>query len=169
MPRRKPKNDLSVAEFAARLKAERSAVYRELEAVWEEQVKLDDREARLKRERDRLENLLRTIEEHSGDPAPRSPALEHLRAKAKFAARRKLRSDDPLTIAEEVAAVLAKATAPLTAAEVHARLARREPPLKGAETVEDIRVVLSRYAEKHGWERVDAKRPARWRKIGESA
>ena len=147
------------------LRAKLKGVYDELREVWEKQAELEAREERLKRERDKYEQTIRVIEDEYGLQREKLEREARERSLVKSQARKRARkAQGPATAAEAVDALLTASPKPLSASEIHTRLAKPGTRVSGADDIAAVRTVLSRYAKRYGWTRTKGERPARWRK-----
>lgn len=162
-----PESPENAKKVVAELRQKVSALHRDLEMVWAEQLPLEMREEELKREIDKYERSISLLGRHYGiestkRPSTKERARQHDQIRAVVRRSIAKRGERGVTIPQAIEAVLAKASRSLSAEEILAEIRAQKLVVAEQLSVEVVRTNLSRYAENCEWVRSTGERPARW-------
>jgi hypothetical protein len=146
-----------------RLRADLAGVYEGLKALWMDEAALKQEEAKLLARRERLEIAVRECERALDLDEPEAPIADGAEVVRTSIALGLRLGGGPIAPADAIDAILDISRRPLTAVEIHEKLRTLGPDVKGAETIESLRTVLTRNHKKRRWLKVGG-RPAKWRK-----
>lgn len=144
------------------LRTELTLLGPEIDRIWASQLKLQEQEEGIRVRKKRLETAIREIErvmEVKGEAVKR-PAKRKKRLARALAKEPPSSLQESMTVADAVDAEVQEGKF-RTAEDILFLISESGIKVRGAETVENIRTVLSRHSRRRGWVKRPG-RPARW-------